>query len=64
MAQYGGAPALGILFVAGPVMALAGLLAWRIIGGLVHWPDKRRNKGIGESVHHVAEVVKDARGAL
>ncbi len=63
-AMYGADPALGMLFVAGPVMVLAGLPAWWLIGGLVRWLDKRRDKDLGEIVHDAAEVVKDARGAL
>jgi hypothetical protein len=64
MSQYGGDPALGILFVAGPVMVLAGLPAWWIIGGLVRWLDKRRDKDIGEIVHDAVEVAKEVKGAL
>lgn len=61
---YGADPALGVLFVAGPVMVLAGLPAWWIIGGMVLWLDRRKGKDIGEMVHDAAEVVKEARGAM
>lgn len=61
---YGGDPALGVLFVAGPVMVLAGLPAWWLIGGVIRWLDRRRDKDIGEIAHDAAEVVKDVRGAL
>jgi hypothetical protein len=64
MSQYGGDPALGILFVAGPVMVLAGLPAWWIIGGLVRWLDKRRDKDLGEIVHDAVEVAKEVKGAM
>ncbi|MYM37271.1 hypothetical protein GTP38_23370 [Duganella sp. FT94W] len=62
--MYGADPAMGVLFVAGPVMALAGLPAWWIVGGLVRWLDKRRHKDLGELAHDAAEVVRDVRGAL
>lgn len=62
--MYGADPALGMLFVAGPVMVLAGLPAWWLIGSLVRWLDKRRDKDIGEIVHDAAEVVKDARSSF
>lgn len=61
---YGADPALGVLFVAGPVMVLAGLPAWWLLGGVLLWLERRRGKDIGEIVHDAAEVVKDARGAL
>jgi hypothetical protein len=61
---YGGDPAMGVLFVAAPVMVAAGLPAWWLIGGVIRWLDRRRDKDIGEMVHDAAEVVKDARGAL
>lgn len=61
---YGADPGLGVLFVAGPVMVLAGLPAWWLIGGVIRWLDRRRDKDIGEIVHDAAEVVKDVRGAL
>lgn len=62
--MYGADPTMGVLFVAGPVMALAGLPAWWIVGGLVRWLDKRRDKDLGELAHDAAEVVRDVRGAL
>jgi hypothetical protein len=61
---YGGDPAQGVLFVAGPVMVLAGLPAWWLIGGVIRWLDRRRDKDIGEMAHDAVEVVKEVRGAL
>lgn len=63
MAQYGGDPGMGVLFVAGPVMVVTGLPAWWLIGGVVRWLDKRRDKDIGEIAHDAAEIVRDVRGA-
>lgn len=64
MGQYGGDPTLGVLFVAGPVMVMTGLPAWWLIGAVIRWLDRRRDKDIGEIAHDAAEVVKDVRGAL
>lgn len=63
-AMYGADPALGVLMVATPLMVACGLPAWWIIGGLVLWFDKRKNKDIGEMVQDAAGIVKDVRGAL
>lgn len=61
---YGADPALGVLFVGGPVMVLAGLPAWWLIGGGIRWLERRRDKDLGELAHDAAEVVRDVRGAL
>ena len=63
-ALYGADPTLGVLFVAAPVMVAAGLPAWWLIGGIIRWLDRRREKDIGEMVNDAVEVVKNARGAL
>lgn len=60
----GADPALGMLFVAGPIMVLAGLPAWWLLGGIVLWLERRRGKDIAEIAHDAAEVVKDVRGSL
>jgi hypothetical protein len=62
--MYGGDPALGFLFIAGPVMVVAGLPAWWLIGGTVRWLDKRKDKDLGELAVDAAGVVRDVRGAL
>lgn len=63
-ALYGADPALGVLFVAGPLLVVAGLPAWWVIGGLVRWLDRRKDKDLGELVQDAAGVVRDVRGAL
>ena len=63
-ALYGADPALGVLFVSGPLLVVAGLPAWWVIGGVVRWLDRRKDKDIGEMVHDAVEVVKDAKGML
>jgi len=63
-ALYDADPAYGVLFVAGPVMVLAGLPAWWLIGGVIRWLDRRRDKDIGEMAHDAAEVVKDVRSTM
>jgi hypothetical protein len=63
-ALYGADPALGMLFVSGPIMVLAGLPSWWLLGGVVLWLERRRGKDIAEMAHDAAEAVKDVRGAL
>jgi hypothetical protein len=55
-------PAMGFLFIAAPVMVGAGLPAWWIIGAVVRWLDKRRNKDIGELANDAMELVQQVRG--
>ncbi len=57
-------PAIGFLFIAAPMMVMGGLPAWWIIGGIVRWFDKRKEKDIGEMARDAAGVVKEVRGAL
>ena len=57
-------PGLGMMFVAAPIMALGGLSAWWLLGGIVLWLERRRGKDIGEMATDAAHVVKDVRGAL
>lgn len=60
----GADPTLGMLAVAGPMMVIAGLPAWWVLGALVLWLERRRGKDLGELVHDAVEVVKEARGVL
>lgn len=53
-----------LLFVAAPLLVLAGLPSWWLLGGIVLWLDKRRGKDIAEIAHDAAEAVRDVRGAL
>jgi hypothetical protein len=59
---YGAPAALGVMAVACPVLVLAGLPAWWVIGAIVLWLEHRRGKDIGELVHDAAQVVREARG--
>lgn len=60
----GADPTMGMLAVAGPIMVVAGLPAWWVLGALMLWLERRRGKDIGELAHDAAEVVRDVRGAL
>lgn len=51
-------PLLTKLFVAAPIMVLAGLPAWWILGGLVLWFERRRNKDLGEMVADARNIIK------
>ena len=64
IALNGADPAFGMLALAGPIMVLAGLPAWWVLGAIVLWLERRRGKDIGEIVQDAAQVVKDVRGAL
>jgi hypothetical protein len=55
---------LGMLFVSAPLLVLAGLPAWWILGGIVLWFDRRRGKDLGELAHDAAEMVRDVRSTL
>jgi hypothetical protein len=57
-------PALGVLFVAAPVLLAAALPAWWVIGAVVRWFDRRNGKDIGELAHDAAVAVKDVRSSL
>lgn len=46
--EWGLEPWFGLFMVASPLLALAGLPAWWILGGLVLWFAKRDGKDIGE----------------
>ncbi|MEB0133768.1 hypothetical protein QN362_00315 [Actimicrobium sp. CCC2.4] len=61
---YGSEPALGFLFIAGPLMVMAGLPAWWLLGGIVRWLDARRDKDIGQIAEDAAAVVRNVRGGL
>ncbi|WP_286962845.1 hypothetical protein [Cupriavidus sp. UBA2534] len=49
-------PQFGILYACAPLLVIAGLPAWWILGAVLRWFDKRRDKDIVE----MAEDVKDA----
>lgn len=59
---YGLDPTFGILFIAAPLMVMGGLPAWYILGGLVRWFERRRNKDIGEMATDAARLVHRVRG--
>lgn len=65
IAKLNGAdPAMGVLALSAPLMVLAGLPAWWLLGALMLSLERQRGKDIGEIAHGAAEVVKDVRGAL
>ena len=61
---YGTEPAFGFLFIAAPLMVIAGLPAWWLIGGVFRWLDNRKEKDIGELMSDAANAVKTMRGTL
>ncbi len=60
-AQAGLDPLAGLLLVSAPLLVIAGLPAWWVLGAIVRWFDNRRGKDIGELVHDVKETIKEVR---
>ena len=60
---YGLEPSMGVLFIAAPLMVLAGLPAWWILGAIVRWFDSRKDKDIGQLAVEAAGLVNKVRGA-
>ena len=54
---YGAAPELGFLFIAAPLMVVAGLPAWWVIGWVVRWMDQRRDSDLATVVKDVKEML-------
>jgi ABC-type branched-subunit amino acid transport system permease subunit len=61
---YGADPAMGFLFIGAPLMVMAGLPAWWVMGACVRWLDRRRDKDIAELAIEAAATVRDMRSAL
>lgn len=60
VARQAGMPdMMGFLFLASPVMVLAGLPAWWVLGATVRWLEKRRNKDLGEIIGDVRQLFTD-----
>jgi hypothetical protein len=60
--MYGTEPAFGFLFIAAPIMVGAGLPAWWVVGAVVRWLDKRKNKDLGELAADAMQLVNQVRG--
>ena len=61
--QGGAGSFLWVLFIAAPLMVLAGLPAWWILGAIVRWFDSRKDKDIGQLAVEAAGLVNKVRGA-
>lgn len=59
---YGLEPVYGQLLLAAPFLVLAGLPAWWVIGWLVRWMDKRKDKDIAQVASDAAAAVRELRG--
>jgi len=64
LAINGADPALGMLALAGPIMVLAGLPAWWVLGAIVLWLERRRGKDFGELVQDAGGVIKEVKEML
>lgn len=53
-------PWFGLFMVGAPLLAMAGLPFWWIVGAIVLWFDKRKGKDAGELVREAAADVKAA----
>jgi Kef-type K+ transport system membrane component KefB len=56
--ETGADPMLGLLFVAAPVMVMAGLPAWWVIGALVRWLERHRDADLGELIADAKAIFK------
>lgn len=54
-------PLFGLLFASSPLLVIAGLPAWWILGAVVRWFDKRKDQDIGELIHDAQETIKEVR---
>jgi hypothetical protein len=51
VAASAGAPdMIGLLFLAAPILVMAGLPAWWVVGATVRWLEKRREQDLGQLV--------------
>lgn len=64
MALCGIDPVFGVAVVAVPLLVVAGLPAWWLLGGVVRWLDRRRDQDIAEIARAAAQAVKDVRNSL
>lgn len=49
---------VGLLAIAGPVMVVAGLPAWWILGAVVLWLERHKHRDIGELVDDVRQIAR------
>ena len=56
---YGADNTIGFLFIAAPIMVVAGLPSWWIIGAFVRWFDNRKDKDIGQMIKDAKSTVKE-----
>lgn len=64
MALCGIDASLGVAIVAVPMLVVAALPAWWLLGGVVRWLDRRRDQDIAEIARAAAQAVKDVRNSL
>jgi hypothetical protein len=55
--KFGMEPWFGLFVVGAPILALAGLPFWWILGAVVLWLDRRKGKDIGEMVADARQVL-------
>ncbi len=60
-AQAGMDGAFGLLFLSAPIMVVAGLPAWWVMGAIIRWLDRRRNADIGELVNDARQILHPAK---
>jgi len=55
-------PAMGLMFVTSPLLVAAGLPGWWVVGGIVRWFEKRRDKDAGEMMQDAADTARSVLG--
>lgn len=60
-ADFGYEPTFGLIALSAPLLVMAGLPSWWILGGIVRWLEKRNGKDIAEIAQDAADAVRQIR---
>lgn len=57
-------PAIGMFYIATPVLVLPGLVAWWVFGAIVEWFARRRGMAIDEMAKDAAKTIKQVKESI